>query len=159
VVEFCWKPDTIAAFLDGFESKTMTSTLVKASYEDDDGDIDELKFRLQFNPAEEEDDVAGESPPGPKPPARQRLCMQLVGGKSSTGVYQLSFHSVHPLFQIHLAVDDHRRPLVETEQFFHRLHPLWAALQSAADPTLRCLVRMKPLNSAEGRLQNMCGCC
>merc|ERR1719235_2873002 len=124
----------------------MTSTLVKASYELEDGDIDELKFRLQFKPADEK-------------PATQRLCLQLVGGKSSTGVYQLSFHTVHPAFQIHVAVDDHRRPLVETEQFFHRLHPLWAALQSAADPTLRCLVRMKPLGSAEGKLENMCGCC
>ena len=44
-----------------------------------------------------------------------KVHLQLLGWKSTSGVYQLSFHSVHPAFQIHIPVDDHRRPYVETE--------------------------------------------
>jgi len=65
---------------------------------------------------------------------------------------------VHPSFQLHIPVDDHRRKNVETEVLFHRHHAFWTMLR-AEEPSLRCLVRMKPLNSSDGPLVNMCGCC
>mmetsp|Transcript_44367 Transcript_44367/g.94551 ORF Transcript_44367/g.94551 Transcript_44367/m.94551 type:complete len:730 (+) Transcript_44367:48-2237(+) len=146
IIEFGWRRETVAEYIGSLSSANSVSTLVKASY-DNNGDIDELRFRWKMSPAEQADLEA------------VRVSLQLVGGKSTTGVYQLSFHSVHPGFQVHIPVDDHRRPLFETEVLFHRHHTVWTHLLSQSEPFLRCLVRIKPVNSADGPLQNMCGCC
>jgi len=146
IIEFGWRRETVVEYIGSLSSANSVSTLVKACYENN-GDIDELRFRWKMSPAEQSDLEA------------VRVSLQLVGGKSTTGVYQLSFHSVHPGFQVHIPVDDHRRPLFETEVLFHRHHAVWTHLLSQPEPFLRCLVRIKPVNSADGPLQNMCGCC
>ena len=40
--------------------------------------------------------------------------LQLLGWKSTSGVYQLSFHSVHPAFQIHIPPGVYNDPVVQT---------------------------------------------
>ena len=86
---------------------------------------------------------------------QHRLVLQLTGGKTSSQVYMLSFHTIDPTYQVHVAVPDHRMPLFESKELFHKWHPLMNGLQS--NPTIRMLVRVKPDGS--GPLGDMCGCC
>lgn len=57
---------------------------------------------------------------------------------------------------MHMAqVPDHRIPIYQSRETFHRFHPLMASLQQKA--RVRVLVRAKPDGS--GPLGDMCGCC
>ena len=67
----------------------------------------------------------------------------------------MSFHSIHPEYQLHMMVDDNRMPFVESDAVFHKWHPLMAQLRTM--PRLRLLIRVKPDGS--GPLDTMCGCC
>eukprot|EP00911_Craspedida_sp_UC1_P002012 UC1_evm1s1552 len=81
--------------------------------------------------------------------------MQIVGGKSASQVYSLSFHSIDPCFQAHVPVPDHRNPVVESTEIFNKFHPLFSTLRSTN--RLRMLCRVMPDGS--GLLGDMCGCC
>ena len=50
---------------------------------------------------------------------------------------------------------DHRMPVYESRESFHRYHPLFAALRTTG--RVRMLLRVKPDGS--GPLSDMCGCC
>ena len=84
-----------------------------------------------------------------------RMVLQLVGGKTATQIYTLSFHTVSPLYQLHVNVPDHRIPLFASRETFHPWHPLITSLWG--EPRVRMLVRVKPDGS--GPLTDMCGCC
>eukprot|EP00913_Durusdinium_trenchii_P027629 g25911.t1 len=84
-----------------------------------------------------------------------RMSLQLVGGKSSSKIYQIFFHTVDPTYQVHINVPDHRQPIFPTNEVFHQWHPLMAGLRKR--PRLRFLIRLKPMDS--GPLDAMCGCC
>jgi len=129
---------------------------------------DALKFRVMLQPANKTtatDDATG-LPSAAAPAAddegegegalrQHRLVLQLVGGKSATQVYLLSFHTISPLYQIHVKVPDHRIPQYASRETFHQWHPLLASLRQT--PRVRMLVRVKPDGS--GPLPDMCGCC
>ena len=87
--------------------------------------------------------------------AQHRMVLQLVGGKTSSQIYMLSFHTIDPTYQVHVAVPDHRIPVYESRETFHRWHPLMTGLQEKS--RVRMLVRVKPDGS--GPLTEMCGCC
>lgn len=169
VVEFSWRAETMASFFTSPDSST-SSAMVKIEYEVEDEDAfdeetDTLKFRLVLRPETEENNqassaqgptsaaVAGPGEGGALP--LHRLMIQTVGGRSCSQVYGLSFHSISPSFQVHVQVPDHRVPYFQTDQLFHKWHPLMDHLKK--EPRLRFLVRMKPDGS--GPLDNMCGCC
>ncbi|CAM9188744.1 unnamed protein product, partial [Hapterophycus canaliculatus] len=168
VVEFTWRPETMAAFFESPTSST-SSAMVKIEYEVEDEDafdeeIDTLKFRLVLRPETDENNEASSEvePAAPADGASarsalplHRLMIQTVGGRSCSQVYGLSFHSISPSFQVHVQVPDHRVPYFQTDQLFHKWHPLMENLRT--EPRLRFLVRMKPDGS--GPLDNMCGCC
>jgi G3E family GTPase len=154
VVEFRWRPETLADFF-ATPGASVSSSMVRVEYEYTDEDIDEevedtLKFRLVIKPYKED---------LPEPDAfeleQYRLYIQTVGGRSCSQVYLLSFGSIHPHFQTHIQVPDHRMPYFETDQTFHKYHPLFAAMR--ADGFLRFLIRVKPDGS--GPLDTLCGCC
>jgi len=90
-----------------------------------------------------------------KPLPQHRLVLQLVGGKTASQVYTLSFHSIHPAYQLHVPVQDHRMPTYESREMFHKWHPVLVSLRQV--PFLRMLVRVKP--DGTGPLGEMCGCC
>ncbi|CAM9196988.1 unnamed protein product, partial [Scytosiphon promiscuus] len=170
VVEFTWRPETMATFFESPNSST-SSAMVKIEYEVEDEDafdeeIDTLKFRLVLRPETDENNEAsselaptapaGDGAGAPSALPLHRLMIQTVGGRSCSQVYGLSFHSISPSFQVHVQVPDHRVPYFQqTDQLFHKWHPLMENLR--AEPRLRFLVRMKPDGS--GPLDNMCGCC
>ncbi|ETV72064.1 hypothetical protein H257_12856 [Aphanomyces astaci] len=149
-LDFTWRPETIAAFFGAPTPIQTSSALVKIEYDvaaSDDFDeaaTDILRFRVFLIPAVSGDDVAG-----------YRLVFQLTGGRTSSQVYQISFHSIHPAFQVHVAVPDHRVPRAETKEVFYPGHPLLHAVQT--EHALRFVVRVKPDGS--GPLGEMCGCC
>jgi len=95
------------------------------------------------------------TPPAGDGLASHRIVLQLVGGKNCSQVYMLSFHTIDPTYQVHVAVPDHRIPIYQSRETFHRYHPLMSCLQSKA--RIRVLVRAKPDGS--GPLGDMCGCC
>ncbi|KAF0718767.1 Aste57867_1500 [Aphanomyces stellatus] len=148
-LDFTWRPETIATFFASPTAQT-SSTLLKVEYDvDADDEFDEpttdiLRFRVFLVPDTIGDDVAG-----------HRLVFQLTGGKTSSQVYQVSFHSIHPSFQVHVAVPDHRMPRAESKEVFYPGHPLLHALKT--ENSLRFVVRVKPDGS--GPLGEMCGCC
>ncbi|CAM9289505.1 unnamed protein product [Chrysoparadoxa australica] len=174
VVDFTWRTETIQEFLDTRDSST-SSSMVKVCYEGE-WEEDTLKFRhllhlqhSQFKVSQVQLQVLRSLEkysffhllPSPSPgfsslayPPLNSL-WQTIGGRSCSQVYQASFHSISPSYQVHVAVDDHRLPLFETDQIFHRWHPLITGLQTK--PSLRFLVRIKP--DGTGPLDNMCGCC
>ncbi|CAM9141456.1 unnamed protein product [Ectocarpus sp. 12 AP-2014] len=175
VVEFSWRPETMRTFFESGNSST-SSAMVKieyeASVEDEDAfddEVDTLKFRLVLRPETVENNeasvgavprtAAAENPAASSGSGSalplHRLMIQTVGGRSCSQVYGLSFHSISPSFQVHVQVPDHRVPYFQTDQLFHKWHPLMESLR--AEPRLRFLVRMKPDGS--GPLDNMCGCC
>lgn len=145
VVEFHWRPETMKSFFDVAGSAT-NSALVKVTVDDPSGDSeldDDLKFRVNLNP-EEVDGMM-----------MHRLSLQLVGGKTSSHVYQIFFHTIDPTYQVHINVPDHRTPIFPTKEVFHQWHPLMSGLKDR--PWLRFLLRLKPMES--GPLDAMCGCC
>ncbi|KAH9100370.1 hypothetical protein LEN26_015891 [Aphanomyces euteiches] len=150
-MDFSWRPETIDAF---FESPTAqtSSALTKVEYdvepvdEYDEATTDILRFRVFLVPetSKSEDDLGG-----------HRVVFQLTGGKTSSQIYQVSFHSIHPAFQVHVAVPDHRMPRAESKEVFYPGHPLLHALRT--EHRLRFVVRVKPDGS--GPLGEMCSCC
>lgn len=151
VTEFKWKPETIKSFFDVPGSST-NSALMKVEVEDPSGDQeldDELKFRVNLVPESSEEAGTGAMK------NLHRMSLQLVGGKSSSKVYQIFFHTVDPTYQVHINVPDHRQPIFPTNEVFHQWHPVMAGLKKR--PRLRFLIRLKPMDS--GPLDAMCGCC
>lgn len=149
VTEFKWRPETMASFFSTPSSST-SSGLVKFTVEDPSGDMeldDDLKFRVNLIPEQSEEDGAMKN--------LHRMSLQLVGGKSSSKIYQIFFHTVDPTYQVHINVPDHRQPIFPTNEVFHQWHPLMAGLRKR--PRLRFLIRLKPMDS--GPLDAMCGCC
>ncbi|OQR86629.1 hypothetical protein ACHHYP_10334 [Achlya hypogyna] len=143
LMDFNWRQETLDTFF-ATPTATTSSTLIKTEYEYEDEDefdpvCDVIRFRLFLVP-----DAAG-----------HRLEIQIVGGKTSSQVYQVSFHSIHPTFQVHVAIPDHRMPRVATKEVFYPGHPFLHALQT--ERFLRFVVRVKPDGS--GPLGEMCGCC
>jgi len=148
VIEFRWKEETMGKFFEVPGSAT-NSALVKILIEDQNGDSeydDELKFRINLNPE------ASEDTPNMN---LHRASIQLVGGKSSSHVYAIFFHTIDPTYQVHIPIADHRQPIFPTKEVFHQWHPLMAGLKRR--PRLRFLIRLKP--SESGPLDAMCGCC
>ncbi|RHY32219.1 hypothetical protein DYB32_002748 [Aphanomyces invadans] len=149
-LDFTWRPETVSTFFGAPEPIQTSSALVKVEYDvvaDDEFDEDTtdiLRFRVFLIPDKTNDEVAG-----------YRLVFQLTGGKTSSQVYQVSFHSIHPAFQVHVAVPDHRMPRAESKEVFYPGHPLLHAVQT--EHALRFVVRVKPDGS--GPLGEMCGCC
>eukprot|EP00931_Biecheleriopsis_adriatica_P086094 TRINITY_DN6081_c0_g1_i1.p1 TRINITY_DN6081_c0_g1~~TRINITY_DN6081_c0_g1_i1.p1 ORF type:complete len:804 (+),score=178.45 TRINITY_DN6081_c0_g1_i1:38-2413(+) len=149
VTDFKWRPETMKSFFD-VEGSGTNSSLVKIEVEDPSGDMDlddTLKFRVNLNPESSEEEGAMKN--------MHRMSLQLVGGKSSTKIYQIFFHTVDPTYQVHINVPDHRQPIFPTNEVFHQWHPLMAGLKKR--PRLRFLMRLKPMDS--GPLDAMCGCC
>jgi len=149
VIEFAWRPETMKSFFEVAGSAT-NSSLVKITVEDPNGDSeldDDLRFRVNLNP-----EVQGEEGGGMN---MHRLSLQLVGGKTSSHIYQIFFHTVDPTYQVHINVPDHRTPIFPTKEVFHQWHPLMAGLKQR--PRLRFLLRLKSMES--GPLDAMCGCC
>lgn len=149
VTEFKWRPETMASFFEVPGSST-SSGLVKFTVEDPSGDMeldDDLKFRVNLLPEQSEEEGAMKN--------LHRMSLQLVGGKGSSKVYQIFFHTVDPTYQVHINVPDHRQPIFPTNEVFHQWHPLMSGLRKR--PRLRFLIRLKPMDS--GPLDAMCGCC
>jgi len=175
VIDFTFRPETIAEFLAAGPLATVRSALAKVEvHNDEEEEWDSLKFRLCFEPSHLTaptteltgqaaiDAYAAAAEEPPQPPAegelaQHRLVFQLVGGKTASQVYMLSFHTVHPDYQVHVKVGDHRMPKFASRETFHRWHPLFASLEHSASPRVRMLIRVKPDGS--GPLGDMCGCC
>ncbi|EQC40261.1 hypothetical protein SDRG_02165 [Saprolegnia diclina VS20] len=143
LMDFTWREETLNTFF-ATPTATTSSTLIKTEYEYEDEDefdpiCDVIRFRLYLVP-----DATG-----------HRLEIQIVGGKTSSQIYQVSFHSIHPNFQVHVAIPDHRMPRVATKEVFYPGHPFLHALKT--ERSLRFVVRVKPDGS--GPLGEMCGCC
>jgi len=167
VVDFTWRAETIATFVASGPEASTSSALVKADvFSDDVDEWDKLKFRLLLCPQGMASDTAApaappaataaEAAPPSSPTLQQhRLNIRLAGGNAASQVYTLSFHTVNPTYQVHIAVPDHRTPVFESKETFHRWHPLVIGLQR--DPKIRMLIRVKPDGS--GPLGDMCGCC
>lgn len=148
VTDFKWKPATMQSFFE-VPGSTTNSALVKMEMEDPSGDYeldDELKFRVNLIPEKADEDGVMKN---------HRMSLSLVGGKSSTKIYQIFFHTIDPTYQVHINVPDHRQPIFPTNEVFHQWHPLMAGLKKR--PRLRFLLRLKPMDS--GPLDAMCGCC
>ena len=96
-------------------------------------------------------------PPASKPSllSQHRLVLQLIGGKTSSQIYTLSFSTIHPLYQCHIKVNDHRTPIYASSETFHPKHPIFTALRTS--PRVRMLIRVRPDGS--GPMPDMCGCC
>ncbi|CAJ1336630.1 unnamed protein product [Effrenium voratum] len=110
VTEFKWRPETMESFFSVPGSSTA-SGLVKFTVEDPSGDMeldDDLKFRVNLIPEESKEDGAMKN--------LHRMSLQLVGGKSSTKIYQIFFHTVDPTYQVHINVPDHRQPIFPTNE-------------------------------------------
>lgn len=112
------------------------------------GHTEELTFRLRLAPLEEAGMEA------------HRLELHL-GGRITKAVYQLAMQTVQPNVQFHLPAATFIRSVVETDTVFPKTHALWAAMH--AQPSLRCLVRLKP-EIVDGKtggnpcpLTNLCG--
>eukprot|EP00123_Amoebidium_parasiticum_P012042 comp21078_c0_seq1/m.28394 comp21078_c0_seq1/g.28394 ORF comp21078_c0_seq1/g.28394 comp21078_c0_seq1/m.28394 type:complete len:810 (-) comp21078_c0_seq1:43-2472(-) len=151
VVEFGWRKETLKTFFAAPGNNTQ-SALVKVEVpgaketEWDDDVTDTLKFRVELK----------YEPTATDPPMEQhRMNIYLVGGKVSSQVYRVSFHSINPNYQVHVPVPDHRIPFYPTKEVFHQWHPLMQGLRR--EPKLRFLIRVKPDGS--GPLGEMCGCC
>jgi len=183
VIDFTWRRETIATFLAAGPTASTQSALAKLDvYNESEDEWDTLRFRLMLWPAapatpatpaapaapaatnparsaaESAAAAAANAAPTPPPTAelvQHRMVLQLVGGKTSSQIYMLSFHTIDPSFQVHVTVADHRMPVYESRETFHRYHPLMAALQRHG--RVRMLVRVKPDGSAP--LGDMCGCC
>jgi len=148
VIEFHWRPETMKSFFDAPGSAT-NSALVKICVEDKNGDSDlddDLRFRVNLNPEKKEEESEM---------TVHRLSLQLVGGKTSSHVYQIFFHTIDPAYQVHINVPDHRVPIFPTRETFHQWHPVMDGLRRR--PRLRFLIRLKSMES--GPLDAMCGCC
>ena len=177
VIDFKWRAATLDTFFDSAAASTK-SALAKVEYEAQPGEWDALKFRAMLWPVkaadvgeegggeqkqvrEQEREGCGEAKEKERQPAaaaalqQHRLVMQIVGGKSASQVYSLSFHSIDPCFQAHVPVPDHRNPVVESTEIFNKFHPLFSTLRSTN--RLRMLCRVMPDGS--GLLGDMCGCC
>lgn len=173
VLDFAWRPETIATFLAAGPEASTQSALTKIDvYNEGEDEWDNLKFRLMLWPAAKaaasrtvsvegaisNDEAAAAAPAAPSPTnelASHRMVLQLVGGKSASQIYTLSFHTIDPTYQVHIGVPDHRMPLYEANETFHKYHPLFAGLRATG--RVRMLVRVKPDGS--GPLGDMCGCC
>ena len=165
VGEFCWRPATIATFLGaGAEASTQSALLKLETFNEEAEVWDTIKLRLMLWPAEDPAAVvpaaeAAAPESGALAPARMlqqhRMVVQVVGGITSSQVYQISLHTIEPTYQVHVAVPDHRMPRVESRETFHKWHPLFAGLR--AKPRVRVLVRVKA--DGTGPLGDMCGCC
>eukprot|EP00638_Chattonella_subsalsa_P003142 CAMPEP_0117747068 /NCGR_PEP_ID=MMETSP0947-20121206/8297_1 /TAXON_ID=44440 /ORGANISM="Chattonella subsalsa, Strain CCMP2191" /LENGTH=796 /DNA_ID=CAMNT_0005564463 /DNA_START=100 /DNA_END=2490 /DNA_ORIENTATION=- len=150
VVEFKWKPETLKQFFSQ-EGGNTTSAIVRFNYEyeDDFGDDidDNIKMRVELMAKVEEENGAKLQ--------QYHMAVHIIGGKAPSQVYQLSMHSIDPTYQVHIKVADHRMPYIETDNIFHKWHPLITALKE--NPKLRFLIRVKP--DGTGPLGDMCGCC
>eukprot|EP00668_Euglena_longa_P046556 GGOE01062241.1.p1 GENE.GGOE01062241.1~~GGOE01062241.1.p1 ORF type:complete len:798 (-),score=309.62 GGOE01062241.1:322-2655(-) len=151
VMEFAWRKETMQQFFAVPCSSTFSALLKGASYTyineiNDDEEEDVFKFKLVLKPCPSDTD----------PPIEQhKMVIQLIGGKSSSQVYMMSFHSIHPEYQLHIMVPDNRMPFIEPDVVFHKWHPMMNQLRQV--PRLRFLIRVKPDGS--GPLDTMCGCC
>jgi len=150
VAEFAYRRETLDRFFADPEL-VITSSIVKVEYETEnefgDPQWDIIKFKLKLRPEKTHD--------GDVSLLQHRLSVQLVGGKSASQIYQVSLHSVHPKYQIHVQVEDHRMPIVETKETFHKYHALMDSLNN--EMKVRMLIRVKP--DGNGPLGEMCGCC
>ncbi|CAM9226447.1 unnamed protein product [Heterosigma akashiwo] len=156
-VEFKWKPETLAQF---FSQGNTTSAIARFNYEYEDEYGDEIDDNIKMRVELMAKVLEGEGEGGPGAGAgggvqQYHLALHIIGGKAPSQVYQLSLHSIDPTYQVHVKVEDHRMPYIETENIFHKWHPLVTALK--AEPRLRFLVRVKP--DGTGPLGDMCGCC
>jgi hypothetical protein len=175
VVDFTWRSATIAEFCSSGPDASTKSTLVKTDvYNDEEDEWDTLKFRLMLWPASKTlgavertdgkkmEGEAGEAAAASSAGAdagtsglqQHKVVMQLVG-KSASQVYHLSFHTIHPSYQVHVKVPDHRIPIFESKELVHKWHAMMVGLQE--NPVVRMVVRIKPDGS--GPLGDMCGCC
>jgi hypothetical protein len=121
----------------------LTSSLQKATYlaappwcEDD-----EQSFRLVLKPSQHE---GVES-------YRIELHME---GRCNKGFYQMAFQSVDDKFAFHVPAMAYIRSVAETNSFVPQ-----SAVPFGEDFVLRVAVRMKPNDSVDGPLVNLCGCC
>jgi len=149
VADFGWRPETMQSFVDAGCIGKLDSALVKVTCEDpDDNDRDDdVRFRVILRPEENSKELTGMS--------THRMMLAISGGKVSSCPYQIFCHTVDPTYQVHIKIEDHRTPMVETQEVFHQWHPLMAGLKQR--PRLRFLLRLKALDS--GPLDAMCGCC
>jgi len=166
VCDFTWRAETIETFIDAGAKASTQSALSKIEvFNNEEEEWDTMRFRLCLWPPEAaEADAALAALPGVADPAQppaaaglqqHRLCIQQVGGKTMSQVYMLSFHTIDPTYQVHVAVPDIRIPLFESKELFHKWHPLMVGLRR--NPRIRMLIRAKPDGS--GPLGDMCGCC
>merc|ERR1712232_810250 len=90
VVEFKWKQENMDEFF-AHDDKGIHSALVKITVEDpDDSDNDDvLKFRVHLDPEKEEGEAKTFMG------TQHHLVLQLVGGKSSSRVYGIFFHTIN----------------------------------------------------------------
>ncbi len=168
VVEFSWRPETLAKFFSQKGSFSASSQLTRIEYGYVDTDIDEdvedtLKFRLLIQPTASQPAPNGDEAEGSGAASvvdsftvdQYRVSIQTIGGRSCSQVYMASFHSVDPSFQVHVTIPDHRMPIVASTQLVHWYHPLFTRMKESS--RLRFLVRIKP--DGTGPLDNLCGCC
>lgn len=85
---------------------------------------------------------------------QHRLHLHL-GGRCATGYYQMSFASLDDTIEFHVPAKAYIRTVVETDVYLAREQ----VLAIEASLTLPLLVRMKPNDSPDGPLVNLCGCC
>ena len=163
VIDFSWREATIRQFMaSGAEASTKSAIATVEYYNEAQAVWDTLRFRLMLwpahrsSPSEQGDgDAAGADGQAGAALPQHRMVLQLVGGSAASQVYTLSFHTVHPSYQVHIKVADHRTPIYRSREVFHKWHPLMASLRVL--PSIRMLVRVKPDGS--GPLVDMCGCC
>merc|ERR1719209_276963 len=100
---------------------STSSSLVKLEVEDPDGESeldDTLRFRVNLYPDDKsKEDAEGQGQEQAKNEmSLHRMSLQLVGGKTSNHIYQIFFHTVDPMYQVHIAVPDHRIPIFPTNE-------------------------------------------
>ena len=121
IVEFNWRAETLAEFFRSGPEASTRSALTKIEvYNEDEDEWDTLKFRLCLEPAHlssatteltgeaaiaayaAESAPAAEGVEAPSAPeiTQHRLVFQLVGGKSASQIYMLSFHTIDPAYQV-----------------------------------------------------------
>jgi hypothetical protein len=147
LVEFQWRPEILKSFF-GEPGSSTNSALANITVKDPDGDSemdDVLRFRVALLPEMSED---GNS-------SLHRMSLQLVGGKTSSHIYQICFDIIDPAYSLRINVPDHRMPFFQTKEVFHQSHPLMAGLQQRSH--LRFLARLQTMETVP--LGAQCSCC
>lgn len=157
VVEFAWQPQILQAFFENPNPGIATiSAPVTLCFQDPNGGVkhDYPKFVLKLVPEFRQPESTMDF---------FSLAVQMEIKQQEVVLYQTSFRSIDPTFQMHIGgkatttlmgLSDLRKEIFKSKETYHEWHALMVSLK--ARQRLRFLIRMKP--PEKGGLAD-CGCC